>query len=88
MLPYAARKAALLIWEAIRMKMFDCDVCMSAGSVNQWGYCEICGEEFEDPGSRIMGHEVAMEATSITAAARLSDMVPSVTPAKLAAIAK
>lgn len=25
----------------------DCDVCHSAGSVNQWGICEVCGEEFE-----------------------------------------
>ncbi len=38
------------------MKMYDCDVCMSAGSVNQWGYCEICGEDFEDPGSLIRWH--------------------------------
>ena len=30
------------------MKMFDCDICLSAGSVNQWGFCEICGEEYED----------------------------------------
>lgn len=35
------------------MKMYDCDVCLSAGSVNKWGFCEICGEEFEDPESRI-----------------------------------
>ena len=33
--------------------MYDCDVCMSAGSVNKWGYCEICGEDFEDTGSLI-----------------------------------
>ena len=30
---------------------------MSAGSVNQWGYCEICGEDFEDPGSLIHWHD-------------------------------
>lgn len=36
------------------MKMYDCDVCLSAGSVNQWGYCEICGEDFEDPESRVI----------------------------------
>ncbi len=35
------------------MDRYDCDVCLSAGSVNQWGYCEICGEEFEDPQSLV-----------------------------------
>ncbi len=35
------------------MEKYDCDVCLSAGSVNQWGYCEICGEEFEDPQSQV-----------------------------------
>ena len=35
------------------MKMYDCDVCLSAGSVNQWGYCEICGEEYEDLQSQV-----------------------------------
>lgn len=30
------------------MKRHDCDVCLSAGSVNRWGICEICGEEFEE----------------------------------------
>jgi hypothetical protein len=39
------------------MKMYDCDVCQSAGSVNQWGFCEICGEDFEDPGSRVILHD-------------------------------
>ena len=34
--------------EEQEMKMFDCDICQSAGSVNKWGYCEICGEEFDD----------------------------------------
>lgn len=42
------------------MKMFDCDVCMSAGSVNKWGYCEICGEDFEDPDSLVRWHGVSM----------------------------
>lgn len=37
------------------MKKYDCDVCLSAGSVNQWGFCEICGEDFEDAGSRVIG---------------------------------
>ncbi len=30
------------------MERHDCDTCLSAGSVNQWGICEICGEEFEE----------------------------------------
>ncbi len=54
------------------MKKYDCDVCQSAGSVNQWGYCEICGEEFEEPGSMIgfpqveeMAPEVAVPAGAI-----------------------
>lgn len=28
--------------------MQDCVICLSAGSVNQWGVCELCGEEVED----------------------------------------
>lgn len=35
------------------VEKYDCDVCLSAGSVNQWGCCEICGEDFEDPESRV-----------------------------------
>jgi len=35
------------------MKMYDCDICLSAGSVNQWGFCEICGEEFESTDSLV-----------------------------------
>jgi RNA polymerase-binding transcription factor DksA len=31
------------------MKMYDCGICYSAGSVNKWGYCEICGEQLELP---------------------------------------
>jgi hypothetical protein len=42
------------------MKMYDCDVCMSAGSVNKWGYCEICGEDFEDPDSLVRWHSISM----------------------------
>lgn len=30
------------------MDMHDCDICLSAGSVNQWGLCEVCGEELEE----------------------------------------
>lgn len=32
------------------MNVHDCDVCLSAGSVNRWGICEICGEEFVNTG--------------------------------------
>jgi hypothetical protein len=28
--------------------MGDCNNCFSAGSVNRWGYCEICGEEHQE----------------------------------------
>ncbi len=35
------------------MNMHDCDVCLSAGSVNKWGICEICGEDFEETASSI-----------------------------------
>lgn len=33
--------------------MHDCMVCLSAGSVNQWGVCEVCGEETEDTDSTV-----------------------------------
>jgi len=45
------------------MKMYDCDVCLSAGSVNKWGFCEICGEDFEDPGSRVVVRELVSSTT-------------------------
>jgi hypothetical protein len=54
------------------MKMYDCDVCESAGSVNQWGCCEICGEEFEEPGSLVSwaaGAETIMPHVQVTAKA-------------------
>lgn len=35
--------------------MQDCMVCLSAGSVNQWGVCEVCGEELEDLSSVVSG---------------------------------
>lgn len=61
------------------MKMYDCDVCLSAGSVNQWGYCEICGEEFEDPQSLVDWNHIARPqvvksgvALGTTAAAELT----------------
>lgn len=28
--------------------MENCEFCHSSGSVNQWGICEVCGEENED----------------------------------------
>lgn len=31
----------------------DCDICMSAGSINRWGYCEVCGEEVEESASPV-----------------------------------
>lgn len=41
---------------------------MSAGSVNQWGYCEICGEDFEDPGSLVhwQSHGVEVIESGLT----------------------
>jgi len=50
------------------MKMYDCDVCLSAGSVNQWGYCEICGEEFEDPESLVNWHQAPREVLASSGA--------------------
>lgn len=70
------------------MKMYDCDVCLSAGSVNKWGYCEICGEEFEDPGSKVISHVAALNTASITAAARLAEMMPTANPREMAAVGK
>ena len=63
------------------MKMYDCDVCMSAGSVNQWGYCEICGEDFEDPGSLIHWHGRPAEAAE-------SGIATTTTVGSLAAISR
>ena len=48
------------------MTRYDCDVCLSAGSVNKWGFCEICGEDLEDPQSRVMWAE--MDAVTSTTA--------------------
>ena len=39
------------------MKMYDCDICYSAGSVNRWGYCEICGGQLELP--RLLSGRIA-----------------------------
>lgn len=70
------------------MKMYDCDVCLSAGSVNKWGYCEICGEETEDPGSLVMSHKAPLATSSLTASARLVDIMPDAISGQLAGAAK
>jgi len=58
---YAAEGGSCFVTQEVEaMKMYDCDVCMSAGSVNKWGYCEICGEDFEDPGSLVAWHGVSL----------------------------
>jgi len=67
--------------EVEAMEMYDCDVCMSAGSVNRWGYCEICGEDFEDPDSLVgwhAGHLAGSQdalGASITVNKSLADLV-------------
>lgn len=33
--------------------MDDCMICMSAGSINRWGSCDVCGEEPEQPTTAI-----------------------------------
>jgi hypothetical protein len=38
----------------------DCEVCLSAGSVNKWGTCEICGEEFIETIARIDWHKASI----------------------------
>ncbi len=37
-----------------------CDVCQSAGSVNRFGFCEVCGSEHETAGA-----DLVMEAASV-----------------------
>jgi hypothetical protein len=32
----------------VKEDMRDCNICFSAGSVNRWGYCEVCGEDHEE----------------------------------------
>ena len=57
------------------MEKRDCDVCLSAGSVNQWGVCEICGEELE-------GDEAILIEIGGTALASTDDEeTPAVSPA-------
>ncbi len=67
------------------MKMYDCDVCMSAGSVNQWGYCEICGEDFEDPGSFVNWQSLSPAEGQIFRSAEVSE---TTTVRKLAAVGR
>lgn len=47
--------------------MSDCKVCMSAGSINRWGYCEVCGEELEQSstGPEWGFHPVASSVTTL-----------------------
>ena len=60
----------------MQVKMYDCDVCLSAGSVNQWGFCEICGEEFEDPQSMVDWQlDEAREAATLTTAASGAELI-------------
>lgn len=54
------------------MEMYDCDVCMSAGSVNKWGYCEICGEDFEDTGSLVHWQTTSSDAQVLSQAGSAS----------------
>lgn len=62
------------------MKMYDCDICQSAGSVNQWGFCEICGEDFEDPGSTVVWRESAGTAVALSdhASGKISDRLAAI----------
>ncbi len=39
-----------------------CDTCQSAGSVNRYGYCEICGTEHDSGGSMKMVTDMAAAA--------------------------
>jgi len=49
-----------------------CDSCLSAGSVNAYGYCEICGAEHGatvESLSPVIDLGAALESASITDAA-------------------
>lgn len=35
--------------------MRDCNICFSAGTVNQYGHCEVCGEDHEEPARVLWG---------------------------------
>jgi hypothetical protein len=45
---------------------------MSAGSVNKWGYCEICGEDFEDTGSLVHWQTTSSDAQVLSQAGSAS----------------
>lgn len=49
-----------------------CDCCLSAGSVNPYGYCEICGAEHEPSGEKrgqVVDMSAVLESAGITEAA-------------------
>lgn len=46
-----------------------CDMCQSAGSVNRYGFCEVCGNEHE---AEDQANFILAEAAAIGEAARLS----------------
>lgn len=59
------------------MNRYDCDVCLSAGSVNKWGFCEICGEDLEDPESRVMWREGTNASLTTESMPRVAEIVAS-----------
>lgn len=59
------------------MNRYDCDVCLSAGSVNKWGFCEICGEDLEDPESRVMWRESTNASLTTESMPRVAEIVAS-----------
>lgn len=46
------------------MQMKNCDMCLSAGSVNKWGVCEICGSEAKKQGSTVGWSSLAIRSRS------------------------
>lgn len=59
------------------MNRYDCDVCLSAGSVNKWGFCEICGEDLEDPESRVMWREATNASLTMESMPQVAEIVAS-----------
>lgn len=59
------------------MNRYDCDVCLSAGSVNKWGFCEICGEDLEDPESRVMWREATNASLTMESMPQVAEIVSS-----------
>lgn len=41
--------------------MRDCKICFSAGSVNRYGYCEVCGEDHEESARVQWGEHTEVE---------------------------